>query len=79
MSSQELNCAASHYFQNIILMSPNFYIYVSALPRWERGGAVSFLGIHKSDFRYSAEPENSTEANTYYDAHCTIGRGNARI
>jgi hypothetical protein len=24
---------------------------------WERGRAVSFLGIHKSDFRYSEDGE----------------------
>jgi hypothetical protein len=31
---------------------------------WERGRPVSFLGTHKSDSRYSAEPDDSTEANT---------------
>jgi hypothetical protein len=46
--------------QNYNALYPNFHIHVSVNPsqtnegrNWEQGYAVSFLGIHKSDFRYS--------------------------
>jgi hypothetical protein len=47
------------YFQNRIIMfslSPYMYLYRSQLHEcrnWERGRAVSFLGIFVSNFRYS--------------------------
>ncbi len=60
MYSQELNCAASLFpKQNCNVLSPNFHIRVSNRSQthecrnWERGRAVSFLGIHIFDFRYS--------------------------
>ncbi len=37
---------------------------------WERGRAVLFLGIHKSDFRYSAECSECTFSVTYHQNQC---------
>ncbi len=58
--SQNWNCAASLFpKQNYNILSPNFHIHLSVsdlyLYSWEKWGcAVSFLGIHKTDFQYNA-------------------------
>jgi hypothetical protein len=54
MYSQWWNYAVSLFpKQTYNVLSPSFQIFM-LMYIWEWGCAVSFLGIHKSDFRYSA-------------------------